>query len=96
PVASAAQLALAVRPNPFTRAGRVEFSVERAGPARLAVLDVAGREVAVLVEGRVPLGRNTVEWNGRDGTGRRLAAGVYFFRLQQDGRARTQKGVLLR
>jgi len=89
-------LALSVAPNPFSRAGRVAFSAPRTGPARLAVLDVAGRTVRVLLDGEVPAGRHDVEWNGRDAGGGRLAAGVYFFRLEQAGHSRTEKGVLLR
>lgn len=96
PELGVAALSLSVRPNPFTRSGRVSFSAKHPGPARLTVLDVSGRAVRVLVDGDVPVGRHEVTWSGRDAGGSRLAAGVYFFRLEQDGEALTRRGVLLR
>jgi len=37
-----------------------------------------------------------LEWDGKDDAGTGVAAGVYFFRLTQDGRSVEGKGVLLR
>jgi hypothetical protein len=96
PELAAAGLTLRVEPNPFSRTGHVAFSATRTGPARLTVLDVAGRTVRVLVDGDVPAGHHEVDWNGRDTGGARLSSGVYFFRLEQGGETRTRKGLLLR
>lgn len=78
-------------PNP-ARSGalRVAFTLATARPARLDLMDVAGRRLASrIVQGPgahvVPL----------DGTGL-LQAGVYWLRLEQDGRAVTTRGVVMR
>ncbi len=47
----------------------------------LAVFDLRGRRVATLATGFLPAGQRTLTWNGRDGTGRVCAAGVYVVRL---------------
>ena len=64
-----------VTPNPVAGSGRIAFTTP-GGQARLAVYDVLGREVAVLVDGEVPEGRQTV---GFDTVG--LSAGSYLYRL---------------
>jgi hypothetical protein len=73
--------------NPFRSAGVVRFILPRPMAARLAVYDIAGREVRELLNsGSEPLdaGAHAVSWNGQDGTGRTAARGVYFYRLQTE------------
>jgi hypothetical protein len=63
---------------------------------RLAVYDLAGRRVSVLMEGPRDEGRYEAEWNGRSASGDRVASGVYFARLEVGGESVTRKVVLLR
>jgi flagellar hook assembly protein FlgD len=63
---------------------------------RLAVVDVTGRVVRVLLDGEAPAGSNRVVWDGRSDAGDRLASGVYFFRLDAGEQSRTLKTTLLR
>jgi hypothetical protein len=92
----AAELALALGANPFTRGADLAFSLPRQGRARLAVLDVSGRTVQVLLDEDAPSGRSATTWNGRDATGSRVASGVYFFRLDTQEGTRTVKGTFVR
>jgi hypothetical protein len=73
------RLALA-GPNPFARATALEFELPRPMHVRLTVHDVAGREIAVLVDEPREAGRHVVPWNG-DRQGQRLGAGIYFATL---------------
>ncbi|MGH2570799.1 MAG: FlgD immunoglobulin-like domain containing protein [bacterium] len=50
-------------------------------PSRLDVVDVQGRVVRRLSSGAATPGRHRVTWDARDGSNRRVAAGVYFARL---------------
>ncbi|NNE44077.1 MAG: hypothetical protein HKN12_07695, partial [Gemmatimonadetes bacterium] len=86
----------AVEPNPFRQGTRVSFAAERARDARISVIDIAGREVRVLLDGRVPAGRSEATWDGLDTSGARAAAGIYFFRMESEGEGDTLKGILLR
>ncbi len=83
-------------PNPFTVETRVTYALPARGRVRLAVYDVAGREVAVLAEGVQDVGRHIQTWDGREAGGARLAAGVYFARLEFAGRVESRKMVLTR
>jgi hypothetical protein len=63
-------------PNPFNPATAIRFSLSAPRHVRLAVFDVTGREVAMLVDGLRSPGFHTVRF---DAAG--LPGGVYFYRL---------------
>jgi hypothetical protein len=69
-------------PNPFAMATEIAFDLPRPAHAILSIHDVSGRTVRTLLDGTVTGGRHAVNWDARDGTGRRAASGIYFSRLQ--------------
>ncbi len=69
-------------PNPFTGSTRIVWEQPHAIPVRLAIYDVMGRHVRDLVGGRTfPAGRHEVTWDGKDGSGNHVSAGIYFSRI---------------
>lgn len=85
----------AIRPNPATTQARIPFSIATRGPATLRLLDVHGREVRTLVQGEVSAGSHEAIWDGRDGSGRALPAGVYFYELSAAGQRMGRRVVRL-
>ena len=84
-------------PNPFNPRTTIAFDVPQAMAVDLCVYDAAGRCVVALLDDEVVrAGRNEVAWQGRDRTGRRLASGTYFCRLQAGGSAQMQRMTLLK
>jgi hypothetical protein len=84
-------------PNPFGAMTRIAYDLP--GPARVSirVYDVSGRVIRTLRDGAShDAGQHAVNWNGRDGSGQRVAPGVYFCRIEADGTALTRRMVLLR
>ena len=79
------------RPNPFREATTIAYTLPRAGAVRLTVHDAAGRRVRTLTDGSRPSGRSEAVWDGRDEAGSRVAAGVYFLRLDALGGTETGK-----
>jgi hypothetical protein len=75
----------ALFPNPFRDRTRFRFELRFPERVELAVYDVRGRLVRRLVDGERPAGTTEVDWDGRDDAGRRVAAGVYWFRLRAAG-----------
>jgi ribosomal protein L21E len=75
---------------------RIVFDVSARSRVVLAIYDVSGRSVAVLVDRAMEPGRYEAIWNGRTGTGRNAASGIYFCRLMAGGTFETKKMVLLR
>ncbi|WP_420454474.1 choice-of-anchor D domain-containing protein [Rubrivirga sp.] len=90
--AGVAEVALeAVAPNPSSGSARVSFAVPEAGAVRVAVYDVRGREVAVLVDGTMAAGRHEAVLSSGS-----LAAGVYVVRLEAGGQVLTRQAVVVR
>lgn len=90
---------LTVVPNPFTGSTDLRFNLSpraSAGAVRLTMIDVAGRQVRTLVDGRMTPGMQLLRWNGSDDLGRALPSGIYFTRLQTAEGTKTQKVILTR
>ena len=80
-VVAPAELALgAPYPNPSRDRATVPFVVPEAGPVRLGVFDVLGREVGVLYDGDTQPGAHEAVVSG-------LAAGTYVVRLTAESEA---------
>jgi len=73
-------------PNPATTSAAFRFSLSRDGAAKLAVYDAAGRFVRVLADGETTAGAHGAAWDLRDASGRNAGAGLYFARLEAEGR----------
>jgi hypothetical protein len=84
-------LRLAAYPNPFNPSATIRFTLPRRGEAELAVYDVTGRQVSVLVDGVLTAGEHRVSFDGA-----RLPSGIYFARLTAGGAQATQKLLLLK
>jgi hypothetical protein len=78
-------------PNPMRAGTRVSLQAARSTQLRLVVLDVAGRLVTTLADGRIPAGAHMVAWDGRDRSDHAVPSGVYFLRLTGDGVEQTEK-----
>ena len=69
-----------VAPNPTAGRALVTYRTAAAGPVRLSVLDVLGREVALLADGPAPAGAHAAALDAAA-----LPAGLYLLRLHADG-----------
>ena len=85
----------AAYPNPFAGSTTIRVGLAEPGRVRLAVYDLLGRQVAVLLEGQKSAGRYVVTWDGRDESGRLMAAGVYLYRLETERTVLTRRLVLV-
>jgi subtilisin family serine protease len=98
PTLPIAHLAQSV-PNPM-RVGmttHIRFGLAARAHTRLDVFDLRGARVNTLYEGTMEAGEKDVSWNGRDGDGRPVAAGVYFYRLEAQGQfVATRRMIVLR
>lgn len=80
------------RPNPSRNEFTVAFTLSNAAPARIEILDLAGRRLIVRdLEGMGP-GPHVVGLP----EARALSAGVYLVRLSQSGRSLTRRAVVIR
>ncbi|MDD3643464.1 MAG: T9SS type A sorting domain-containing protein [Candidatus Krumholzibacteria bacterium] len=87
---------LEASPNPFNPSTTIRFELASPGRVTLAVYDVGGRLVRVLVDRTMSAGRHEAMWDGRGAGGAFAASGVYFYRLTTQGFVETRKMVRLK
>jgi triacylglycerol esterase/lipase EstA (alpha/beta hydrolase family) len=95
PAEAAPRVSLLAAPNPSAGPARLTFTLAEAGPVRLGLYDLGGREVRALARGERGAGRHTVAWDGLDGRGGAAPPGVYFARLEAGGTTLTRRLVRL-
>jgi len=90
-------LDLSSSPNPFGPATTLRLAVPAPGGLPVVrVINASGRCVRLLDAGVMSAGIHSIVWNGRDGVGNTLPAGVYFVRASVGGREAVTRLVLLR
>jgi hypothetical protein len=83
-------------PNPFVGRTTIAFEMPRRGHVKVDIISVDGRIIRSLFDDTVLPGRHTVDWDGCDSAGSRVASGVYLYRVGADAREVTKKMILLR
>lgn len=83
-------------PNPFNPTTSITYSVTENTDVYLAVYDLVGQEIAMLVNGPQGKGTHTASWNGRNNEGNRVPSGVYFYRLVLPGWSQTRLMTLIK
>ncbi len=95
-VTSPAVARLNCYPNPFSRELQVRLDLKEAGHCSLDVYNLRGQLVRHLHSGLLPLGEYATAWDGQDGAGKRLAAGIYLIRATTPSGRETRKLLLHR
>ncbi len=83
-------------PNPFNPATTIEFSLPKAEHAVLEIYNMLGQRVVKLVDEKVEAGYKTVVWNGTDYTGKSVASGIYFYRLNTETKEIIKRMLLIK
>lgn len=78
-------------PNPFNPSTMITFALDRQQHIRLAIYDLMGREVDVLIDGIHPAGNFRIDFVA---TG--LSTGMYLYRLQTESETFTRTMTLIR
>ncbi|MEW6685949.1 MAG: FlgD immunoglobulin-like domain containing protein [Candidatus Edwardsbacteria bacterium] len=83
-------------PNPFSSQTAIRYSLSAISHTTLKIYNVAGQLVKTLVNERCSPGYYSMNWDGKDESGKRVADGVYFYRLETSNFSATKKMILLR
>lgn len=74
-----------IYPNPFVKDTKIEFTLSKADHLNISIFNESGLMVRRLVAGNlIPEGSFEIIWDGKDGNGSLLPAGVYFYAIQGD------------
>ena len=78
-------------PNPFNPTTKIQFAIPKDGNVNLSVYNMLGAKVGELVNKALPMGNHEIVLNAN-----RMASGIYFYKLESNGRVKTQKMILLK
>lgn len=78
-------------PNPFNPTTKIKFAIPKDGLTKLAVYDLLGNEVSVLVNKYLSAGNYSFDFEGKD-----LPSGVYLYQLNSNGISFMKKMVLIK
>jgi len=83
-------------PNPFAVSADISFELPNSGYTSVSIFDLAGREVAALLDEETVQGSHSVSWNGSMQSGEEAASGLYLVRIESGGVVETTGLCLLR
>ncbi len=78
-------------PNPFNPTTTINFSVAKESDVTVAIYDITGQQVAILVNDYVPAGKYQISWDAS-----KLTSGVYFYTMIAENFVQTKKMILLK
>ena len=83
-------------PNPFRQNAKVNLRLTASGETKLGIYNLRGQLIRSLVDEYRTEGNHNITWDGKDSSGRELAPGIYFLRLQNSGAVSTSKLIHLK
>ncbi|MCC6864939.1 MAG: choice-of-anchor D domain-containing protein [Ignavibacteria bacterium] len=78
-------------PNPFNPETNIKFELPRVSNVKLAVYDILGREVSLLINNKMDAGIYNATWSAEP-----FSSGVYFYRLTADGFTDVKKMIVVK
>jgi len=85
-----------IHPNPFNPQTTVDFTLASSALVRIAVYDVKGSLVRLIVDETMTAGAHSTRWDGVDEKGRQAASGIYFVRMIAGSYSEVRKIVMLK
>ena len=69
-------------PNPFNPVTKIRYGIPQDAMVKIAIYDIIGRKIKVLVNDYQSAGFRSVKWNGTNGFGDPVSAGMYIYTIQ--------------
>jgi len=73
-------------PNPFTNQVNIRYNLDKSSQVKLQVYNLRGQLVKTIISDNQSKGEQLAVWEGCDNSGRHLASGIYFLRMEIDGK----------
>lgn len=83
-------------PNPFNPSTKIKFdvpeiSLNKESPLTLKIYDALGKEISVLVNGRISPGAHEVNWDAS-----KFPSGIYYYKLESSDYSESRKMILIK
>ncbi len=83
-------------PNPFNGTTVIQFRLLKNEQVRLAIYNMLGKRVKILVNKKLPQGEYRYFWDGTNEQNQKVSSGVYYYQLESPHFKKIKKMVLLR
>ena len=86
-------------PNPFqvkSSQTSIEFSLKREGRTEVSIYNIKGQKVKTLADKNFNSGNHKLIWDGKNNTGKEVSSGIYFYKIEQDGKTQTKKMIVIK
>lgn len=83
-------------PNPFNPLTKIEFGIPEKSFTKVVVYNALGQEVRTLVNEVLAPAFYVFDWSGKDNSGKSVASGIYFVKLEAGDFAQTRKMIFLK
>jgi len=81
-------------PNPFNSTTVISYQLKTASDVNLAVYDILGQQVKILINEKISAGPHKAGWDGTNETGESVSSGIYIYKFKTDFGGQARKMVL--
>jgi hypothetical protein len=82
-------------PNPFQTRTIIRYNLPEPTMASLRIYNAAGRLVTTLIQEKQKAGAYSIAWDARDNNGKKVANGIYFYKLETPNENSIKKMILV-
>ncbi len=83
-------------PNPFNPETMIQFEIPQANYVVVRIFNTLGAEIRKVVNGQYDAGNYSVNWDGRDNSGKAVSSGTYIYQIQAGQFVDIKKMLLVR
>jgi len=83
-------------PNPFNPETTISFTLPKDEFAKIEIYNIKGQKVKTLINGKYAKGIQTATWKGLNDNGKKVASGIYMYKLITKDKTITQKMLMLK
>ena len=69
-------------PNPFNSETVISFGLSQPAQVTIEIFNILGQKVKTLINGQMPIGYHRASWDGKDSKGKKVATGIYFYKMR--------------
>jgi hypothetical protein len=83
-------------PNPFNPTTTIEYELKRPETIKINIYDINGRLVRELINEEKNTGHYSINWDGKDNSGKIIASSTYFYQIQAGSYTQAKKMIFLK
>ena len=83
-------------PNPFNQTTLIFYELPSESKACLRIFNIKGQLIKILDKGKIRIGHQQINWDGKDSLGQNIPSGIYFIRLDTNDFSKSMKITLIK